>query len=193
MWLLFFLIFLLVCWHSRADGTMYSHTYKGCFRLNKMFYPVGQIKVAVGGETGGKKSLTCGVQTDVPANAKHSSFSFFFLGLTCLWKYLFCATILFWRPVRVAPVVHQFVCLCVPELSHCQCHQLMTPFSRALWTNPSDCGTFDLPIARCVMWWSIGSITLLGWVITQFRLCGSPCTLTSGQGCKTMVPSVESN
>ena len=33
-----------------------SHTYKGCFRLNKMFYPVGQIKLAVGG-TGGQKTV----------------------------------------------------------------------------------------------------------------------------------------
>ena len=34
---------------TRADRTMYSHTYKGCFRLNKMFDPVEQGKLAVGG------------------------------------------------------------------------------------------------------------------------------------------------
>ena len=69
--------FFLVCWHSRADGRMYSHTYKECFRLNKMFYSVGQNKLALGrgGTGGGKKSDVWGSNL-THADAKCSPFFF---------------------------------------------------------------------------------------------------------------------
>ena len=55
-----FFFFAIFCLFADILGQMEQRTaihtsLKGCFTLSKMFYPVGQIKLAVGGGDWGKK------------------------------------------------------------------------------------------------------------------------------------------